>query len=224
MINFCRKAPAGLRVKICGIAAADQGREIATLGADALGFVCASRSPRYVTPACIRAISQQLPPTVARVGVFAGASQEEIRAVVRSAGLTGVQLHGDESPQFCCQLREAIPGIETIKALRVRDRQTLAATAHYEDCVDWLLLDAFDPGQLGGTGRTLDWSLLAGFQPPLPWFLAGGLKPENVGMALSQLSPNGIDLSSGIERSPGDKDLGRAAALFATLANFRPQP
>ena len=222
-MNVCENPPGSLRVKICGITKPDQGRKIAILGASALGFICVQKSPRYVTPERIRAIAQELPARVARIGVFANAPLVEVAATVRASDLTGVQLHGDETPADCRKLRELLPGVELLKAFRVRDRQTLAAIPHYRDCVDAFLLDAFDPQQLGGTGHTLDWMELVDFRPPLPWLLAGGLNPENIGIALERLAPNrpdGIDLSSGIERSPGDKDLERAAALFAALAKL----
>ncbi len=221
IVKLCDKNATNLKVKICGIVDPVQGREIAALGADALGFICVDRSPRYVGPELIRAIGERLPLTVARLGVFASASLAEIVAVVETAGLTGVQLHGSEPPDFCWQLRQALPTREIVKALRVRDRQTLAEAARYQNCVDAILLDAFDPHQLGGTGHTLRWHDLEDFCPPLPWFLAGGLTPENIGAALARLAPSGIDLSSGIERSPGDKDLARAVALFTAIAAWR---
>ena len=224
-MNVRDDLPRTLRVKICGITDPDQGRAIAALGATALGFICARKSPRYATPERIRAIGQGLPARVARIGVFVNSPPAEVAAIARAGNLTGAQLHGDETPAECRALRELLPGVELIKAFRVRDRQTLAAISPYQDCVDTVLLDAFDPQQQGGTGRTLNWTELAGFRPPLPWLLAGGLNPENVGAALAHFSPNypdGIDLSSGIERSPGDKDLERAAALFAALADFEP--
>ncbi|MEO0946679.1 MAG: phosphoribosylanthranilate isomerase [Cyanobacteria bacterium J06641_5] len=212
-----------MRVKICGITDPGQGRAIAALGASALGFICVRKSPRYVAPERIRSIGRELPASIGRIGVFANATPVEIVATVRVSNLTGVQLHGDETPADCQQLQALLPGVELLKAFRVRDRQTLDTIPPYQDCVDTVLLDAFDPTQLGGTGHTLDWKALVDFRPPLPWLLAGGLNPENVGMAIENLSPNrpnGIDLSSGIERSPGDKDLERAAVLFATLAKL----
>lgn len=209
-----------MRVKICGITKEEQGRAIAELGATAIGFICVPASARYVAPERIQEIVKQLPPTVDRIGVFADADRVEISQIVAKGGLTGVQLHGMEPPEFCCQLRQALPGIELIKALKVKTRESLARADAYRDCTDALLLDAYHPQLLGGTGKTLDWSAIASFQPPLPWFLAGGLTPDNIGEALKQLRPDGIDLSSGVERSPGDKDLEKVARLFERL-NFR---
>jgi phosphoribosylanthranilate isomerase len=207
-----------MRVKICGITQPEQGRSIAQLGASALGFICVSASPRYVPPDRIQTIIKGLAPyNPTLIGVFANSSADEICHIVAQAGLTGVQLHGDESPEFCRQLRQSLTGIELIKALRIRTSDNLTTVERYADVVDTLLLDAYHPQQLGGTGQTLDWSSLTSFRPPLPWFLAGGLNPDNVGLALAQIQPDGIDLSSGVERSPGDKDLTLVDRLFAAL-------
>ncbi len=211
-----------MRIKICGITRPDQGQAIARLGATALGFICVPGSPRYVTPEQIRAVVDQLPPHVDSIGVFANASWKEICQTVADAELTSVQLHGDESPDFCHRLRLFLPKVEIIKALRVKtDVETLQAMSLQADAystgVDTLLLDAYHPQMLGGTGQTLDWAMLGQFTPRHPWLLAGGLTPDNVLDALSQIDPSGIDLSSGVERAPGDKDLDRVAQLFNRL-------
>lgn len=207
-----------MRIKICGITQPEQGRSIAELGANALGFICVSASPRYVTPDRIQTIIKGLAPhNPTLIGVFANSSTDEIYRVVAQTGLTGVQLHGGESPAFCQQLRQSLTGIELIKALRIRSPEDLKTVERYNHLVDTVLLDAYHPQQLGGTGKTLDWSSLTSFHPPLPWFLAGGLNPDNVAEALAQIKPDGIDLSSGVERSPGDKDLTLVARLFAAL-------
>lgn len=206
-----------MRIKICGITKAEQGRAIATSGATALGFICVPQSPRYVTPSQIRAIVEQLPATVDKIGVFANATIEEISQTVAIAGLTSVQLHGIESLQFCQQLRQSVLGVEIIKALRVKTPEDLTLADVYTKRVDTLLLDAYHPQMLGGTGKTLDWNALQQFNPRCPWFLAGGLTPENILEALKMVSPSGIDLSSGVEREPGDKDLDKVAQLFEKL-------
>ncbi|MBE9193030.1 phosphoribosylanthranilate isomerase [Gloeocapsopsis crepidinum LEGE 06123] len=208
-----------MRVKICGITKPEQGQAIAQLGATALGFICVPASPRYITATQIQAIVSRIPQHFERIGVFANTTCAEIFQVVTDGDLTGVQLHGEESPEFCTQLRQSLPtGVEIIKALRVRNSQALAQANFYVDCVDTLLLDAYHPQMLGGTGKTIDWITLQQFCPSCPWLLAGGLTPENVNDALNQLKPNGIDLSSGVERAPGDKDLTKVAQLFRQLA------
>ncbi|MGF1538741.1 MAG: phosphoribosylanthranilate isomerase [Elainellaceae cyanobacterium] len=212
-------------VKICGITQADQAVAIAQLGADALGFICVPASRRYVEPEQIEAIAQVLqmqPQTAAvqRVGVFVDVPIDQICHIVDRTQLTGIQLHGDESPEACQHLRRLRPKINVIKALRVRSPETLAAVEAYQDSVDALLLDAFHPQAHGGTGQTLDWSGLKTFRPPVPWLLAGGITPENVATALATAQPDGIDLSSGVERSPGQKDLSKVAQLFHAVADF----
>lgn len=219
-----------LRVKICGITQPAQAAAIVRLGADSLGFICVPQSPRFVNPAQIQAIVSELPihpktgQKVGRIGVFANASLEQITQTI-GAGLTGIQLHGSETPEFCRQVQLALPQIELVKALRIRTPKDLAQIPCYQDAVDMILLDAYieasHPGLLGGTGKTLDWEALRSYKPDCNWLLAGGLTPDNVLVALRQLRPSGIDLSSGVERSPGDKDLRLVAQLFSNLQQWQ---
>jgi len=206
-----------MRVKICGITRRDQGIAIANLGATALGFICVPNTKRYVNPEQIHAVVADIPPTIDCIGVFANSNIEEITEVVSASGLNAIQLHGDESPSFCSNLKQSLPNVEIIKALRVSNIEGLEQALTYSNYVDTLLLDAYDPSQLGGTGKTLDWQILTEFNPPCPWFLAGGLTPDNILTALSQVQPSGIDLSSGVEHAPGDKDLHKVARLFDQL-------
>lgn len=209
-----------MRVKICGITQIEQGKAIVELGADSIGFICVPESPRYISADRLRAIADTLPSKTVKVGVFANHGLTEIVAVVQQAHLSAIQLHGTESPEFCRQLRQAIrPEIELIKAFRLKSSASLAETSAYLDCVDTLLLDAYHPQILGGTGHTIDWQDLVQFKPAIPWLLAGGLTPDNISEALSRLQPDGIDLSSGVERSPGDKDLVKVAQLFEAINN-----
>ena len=209
-----------MRIKICGITKPEQGSKIAKLGATALGFICVKKSPRYVTPSQIKIIVDGLNSSVNNIGVFADAEILDIVRVVEATGITGVQLHGGETPQFCQELKTQLPSnTEIIKAFRIKTKESLAQTAIYTEYVDTLLLDAYHPQMLGGTGKTLNWLDLQQFQPSLPWMLAGGLTPENVTEALSQLKPDGIDLSSGVEQSPGVKDLAKVKQLFQSLTN-----
>ncbi|WP_373541588.1 phosphoribosylanthranilate isomerase [Chamaesiphon sp.] len=206
-----------MRIKICGITTVEQGMEIAHRGATDLGFICVPSSPRYLKLAQLETLVAQLAPVANTVGVFADFSVMTIAHVVGLIQLDTVQLHGSESVEFCQQLRQALPDTEIIKAWRVRSSNDLAAIAAYSKVVDSFLLDAYHPAVLGGTGQTLDWGQLAAFRPSLPWFLAGGLTPDNINSALSQLEPDGIDLSSGVEVSPGNKDLDLVDRLFTNL-------
>ena len=207
-------------IKICGITKLDQAQAIAQMGVDALGFICVSSSPRYINPTAIGQITSSLlsaQPEIARlseldlIGVFLNSSISEISETVALAGLNAVQLHGDESPEFCDQLRSHLsathPKIRLIKALRVKDQSGLEKANLFSNVVDAVLLDAYDPHMAGGTGKTLDWQMLRDFRPACDWWLAGGLSPENVADAIALLHPKGLDVSSGVERSAGDKDL-----------------
>jgi phosphoribosylanthranilate isomerase len=207
-----------LRIKICGITQPAQGQAIAALGVNALGFICVPASPRYVSPAQIRQVSDQLLPTVSRIGVFMDADVETMVQTATIGQLTSIQLHGVETEAICTELRDRLPEIELIKAFRVRSGWELEMAAAYAPAVDWLLLDAYHPDLGGGTGKTIDWQTLAAFKPDKPWFLAGGLNPANINQALSLTQPNGIDLSSGVEHAPGDKNINAVNALLTQLS------
>ncbi|PZV04279.1 MAG: phosphoribosylanthranilate isomerase [Leptolyngbya sp.] len=209
-----------MRVKICGITQPEQAIAIARHGATHLGFICVPQSPRYLPPAAIAEITQALDAAgvvTKTVGVFADASLAEMSATVRQANLSHIQLHGQETLDQCQQLLAELPGVFLIKAIRVRTVVDLVRAETYAPYVDALLLDAYHPDQLGGTGLTLDWDALVSFRPTCPWMLAGGLTPENVSTALSTLNPGGIDLSSGVEQQPGVKDLALVHQLFEQL-------
>ncbi|MBD2178242.1 phosphoribosylanthranilate isomerase [Pseudanabaena sp. FACHB-1998] len=218
-------------IKICGITKLDQAQAIAQMGVEALGFICVSSSPRYISPLQIGQITSSLPTleprvgqrvtTLELIGVFLNASPEEIFQTLIQGGLNGVQLHGDESPEFCSELRSHLDKtninrqIKLIKALRVKNAEGLAQAQIYSDVVDTILLDAYDPQMAGGTGKTIDWQMLRDFRPRCPWWLAGGLSPENVKQAIALVSPDGLDVSSGVERSAGDKDLFKVEQFLA---------
>jgi phosphoribosylanthranilate isomerase len=208
-----------MRIKICGITTVEQGLAIAQMGATDLGFICVPSSPRYLSLTRLHPLVDKLGKVANTVGVFADFSVATIEQVVALTNLHTVQLHGNESVEFCRQLRQALPDTELIKAWRVRSSSDLAKIQLYSEVVDGLLLDAYHPDALGGTGQTLDWQQLVAFTPPIPWLLAGGLTPDNIELALSQLHPDGIDLSSGVEVSPGNKNLALVERLFVNLTN-----
>jgi phosphoribosylanthranilate isomerase len=207
-----------MRIKICGITTVEQGIEIARMGATDLGCICVPSSPRYLNLTQLVELVGKLGEAANTVGVFADFSVATIAHVVALSDLASVQLHGTESIEFCQELRQALPvDTEIIKAWRIRSSSDLALIQTYSPVVDSLLLDAYHPDALGGTGQTLDWQTLAAFAPPIPWLLAGGLTPDNIGTALSQLHPDGVDLSSGVEVAPGSKDLALVDRLFTNL-------
>ena len=185
-----------VRVKICGITNLADALVAARAGADALGFVFAE-SPRRVRAEEARDIISQLPPYV---GVFVDEGVEVVRRTVADTGLGAVQLHGSEGPEVAASL----PPLACLKAFRIRSRVDLEALARYR--VQGYLVDAFVPGRTGGTGKTIDWDLLADFQAPGPLILSGGLTPENVAEAVRRVRPYAVDVSSGVEAEPGRKD------------------
>jgi len=197
-----------LRIKICGITNVSDALTAVDAGADALGFMFYERSKRYVTPDAVAEIVEQLPPFVMRVGVFVDPSAETVNETTSTCGITALQFHGSESPEFCGQF-----GLPVIKAFRILDKSSLDALPQYQTSA-WLL-DSDVPGQVGGTGKKFDWSLAQqATRLGRPVILAGGLTPENVATAVREVRPYGVDVSSGVELAPGRKDAHRVKAFI----------
>jgi phosphoribosylanthranilate isomerase len=189
-----------VKIKICGITRAEDAFAAIEAGADALGFMFYAASPRCITPTQAAPILRALPPFVAKVGVFVDAAEVDVRSVIEECGIDTLQFHGQETPDYCRRFQQKV-----IKAFRMRDASSLAATADYAQ--ETWLLDSYVPGKPGGTGETFNWALAA--QAVLRGgrvLLAGGLTPENVGSAIQQVNPFGVDVSSGVESAPGVKD------------------
>jgi phosphoribosylanthranilate isomerase len=193
-----------VRVKICGITNLDDARLAARMGADALGFNFYEKSVRFVTPASAAEMITQLVEPVDKVGVFVNHTIDEILTAVDLASLDAVQLHGDESPQFITDLRGRC-GCRIIKALRVSPDFDPGGSVDYQ--ADGILLDGYSTNARGGTGETFDWNVakLTSKLVPQLW-LAGGLTPENVWMAVTQVRPHAVDACSSLESAPGVKD------------------
>lgn len=186
-------------VKICGIRSLEDARAALAAGADLLGLNFVPASPRYLDPAAARELARALD-GAPLVGVFADAAAEEVRRIAARVGLAALQFHGAEAPAYCRGWTKP-----TIKALAARPGEDLAArAAAYE--TDFILLDSWVPGRApGGTGIPLDAAAIRGV-PPERLFLAGGLRPETVGDLVRRCRPHGVDVASGVERSPGVKD------------------
>jgi len=188
------------RVKICGITNLADAQVAVEAGADALGFNFYEKSPRFVPTRSAAEISRALPPFTLRVGIFVNPSEELVLHAISECGLNLLQFHGDEPPEFCTQF-----GLMSMKAFRVRDAESLTELPKYQ--TDAWLLDAYSSDTFGGTGEAFNWNLAIEAQKlGKPVFLAGGLTPENINEAIQKVRPFGVDVSSGVESSPGQKD------------------
>jgi phosphoribosylanthranilate isomerase len=199
------------RIKICGITNVADGLAAAEAGADMIGLMFYDKSPRHITlPAAVE-ISRALPPFVVRVGVFANPTEEEVLRAIADCGVTMLQFHGEEPPEFCTQF-----GVMSMKAFRIRDAKTLEELPNYT--TDAYLLDAYSAGARGGTGEKFNWEIaIEAQQFGKPIFLAGGLTPENVAKAVIQVEPFGVDVSSGVESGPGKKDHAKVRAFIEAV-------
>ena len=200
-------------IKICGITNLEDALVALDAGADALGFNCYVPSPRYIQPDAAQRIIEKLPATILTVGVFVNEkSPESVASVADKVGLGAVQLHGDETPEFCRQLANRY----VIKAMSVGSEFDSQRVKDYE--VTAIMLDAFDRKLRGGTGQVIDWSIARRTKELVAkLFLAGGLSVANVRQAIAEVGPFGIDACSSLEISPGKKDAGRVRA-FVTAA------
>jgi len=199
------------RIKICGITRLEDALAASSLGADAVGFVFYDKSPRFIEPAKAASIIRQLPPFVSAVGLFVNPTETYIGEVLKTVPLGVVQLHGDETPEFCEAQRRRV-----LKAIPINGADDLDKAKRYP-CP--LLLDAkAPPGVYGGTGARFDWSLLQGFRHDFPLTLAGGLDTGNVREALAIRQWFALDVSSGVESAPGIKDAEKMREFFAAVS------
>jgi len=204
-------------VKICGLTRKRDAALAVKLGAWALGVIFAPESPRLVDVEKAAGILAAAPAGVERIGVFINAAAGEITAKVESCGLTAVQLHGDESPEFCREVRR-LAGVRVIKAIRVGNAESLNGVVRFD--TDYLLLDTYHPGRRGGTGQVFDWNLAAALSEELRTgrlILSGGLNPDNIVEAARAVEPFAFDVSSGVESAAGIKDRARLRRLFDEL-------
>ena len=189
-----------IRVKVCGITNSEDALCAVRLGASALGFVFYEKSPRFVTPAEAGEIIRRLPPFVTKVGVFVNAEADYLREARDIAGFDVYQFHGDETPEFCAAFGE-----DYIKAIRVKDTNSLDVVKLYD--TDAFLFDAYSPDAYGGTGENFSWDVLSGRKLEDKFvILSGGLNSDNVRDAIRAVDPYAVDVSSGVESSPGVKD------------------
>lgn len=202
-----------VRVKICGITNAADALAAVEAGADALGFVFYEESPRSVTPETAADIIRGLPPFVSTVGLFVNADIGFVNAVSEKCRLDRVQLHGDESPDFCRRVERPV-----VKVIRIRGEESLLAMKDYH--VSAFLLDAYSPRAYGGTGLTFNWELARNAKKFGPMILAGGLTAANVREGVVQVQPYAVDVSSGVEASPGRKDPAKVKEFIKRAKGF----
>jgi phosphoribosylanthranilate isomerase len=210
-----------VNAKICGLSTPEALAAAVRGGASHLGFVFFAKSPRNLDPDQAAALMLHAPDHVGKVGVFVDPDEALVERAVK-AGLTGVQLHGEESPERTAAIR-ARYGVEVWKAIPVRARGDLLAAARYRGAVDRILYDAKTPKGAdlpGGMGLRFDWTLLDGFDHPLPWALSGGLDVENIADAVGISGARLLDVSSGVERAPGVKDVDKIAAFLQAVARL----
>lgn len=204
-------------VKICGITNLDDASAAVAAGADLLGFNFYKPSPRYITPQHAREIVQQFPNVVLKVGVFVNEELDEVQTIMREAGLGALQLHGDESPDYCSKF----PGWYVIKTFAVTDTFDVQAAEAYD--VDAIMLDTKHNHLRGGTGRVFDWSVARQAALTIPkLYLAGGLSPENVENAIKTVRPYAVDACSALEERPGKKNHDRMRVFINTVRRAAP--
>jgi len=189
-----------IKVKICGITNINDAYSAAECGVDALGFIFYPKSQRYVAPAEAKEMIQKLPSEIIRVGVFVNHEIQEVKEIAQFCGLDLIQLHGDESPEYCAQF----PISSLIKAVFCQTEEEIRELRNYP--VAAILMDARDAGHYGGTGKNSDWRLAIKVKEMYPLILAGGLNRKNIGEAIGRVRPHAVDINSGAEISPGKKD------------------
>jgi phosphoribosylanthranilate isomerase len=199
------------QVKICGVTSVADALAAAGAGADMIGLMFYDQSPRHVSLTTAVEISRALPPFVLRVGVFVNPAEELVLRAIGDCHLSLLQFHGDEPSEFCTQF-----GVMSMKALRVRDAESLKTLENYH--TEAFLLDAYSKAGFGGTGEKFNWKLAVAAQKfGKPIFLAGGLTPESVADAVKQVRPFAVDVSSGVESAPGKKDVAKVRAFIQAV-------
>ena len=202
---------------MCGTTRSEDAKAAVEMGIDALGFIFFEKSPRNISLDSAADIIRQLPPFVARGGVFVNKRVEQIKEIVDTCGLTHLQLHGEESASMCLDLKRWNPSLSICKAFRVGDDSHDINVEPYKNCVDSILFDTYVKGVKGGTGLHFDWSLIENIPVIAPFILAGGLTADNISSALRLVSPYAIDVNSGVEDEPGVKNHQKLLAFITEV-------
>ena len=208
-------------VKICGITTVHQALQIAELGVDAIGVISVKESPRYVTPKIKKEIFRNLEknfPEIKRVSVVKNIPLELICTNYLDSENV-IQLHGDEDLSYCKILRKEVPEVEIWKAFRIKNRKDIKEIEYFTNFIDTILLDSWNEKSYGGTGIRIKYENLEGLKFTKPWLLAGGISIDWLKQILNDIKPNGIDISSSIEISPGIKDLNKIKKILNLIKN-----
>jgi phosphoribosylanthranilate isomerase len=200
-----------MEIKICGITNMEDAVMVYAYGADALGFIFYEKSPRYVSPEKAMRVIRNLPDDISKVGVFVNHDIPAVREIYDFCGLDLIQLHGDESPQYCREFPQSI----LIKAISPGSEEDLGIVEQY--VVKAIMIDARESGLYGGTGRKSNWELAARLKEMHPLVLSGGLNPGNILPAIRTVLPDAVDVNSGVELSPGKKDPKKVQSIIETV-------
>ena len=202
-----------IKVKICGTTSLKDAFLAVESGADAIGFIFYKMSPRNISQKEAKEIILQLPPFIETVGVFVNETSDKINRIAEQCKLNSIQLHGEESPALCRRVKRKV-----IKAFRVKNADSLKSVASYD--VSGFLLDSYNDGSKGGSGQVFDWNLALRVKKQGPVILAGGLNPYNIFTAIHRVKPYGVDVCSGVEKSPGIKDHEKIREFIKSVRRF----
>lgn len=204
--------------KICGLKTPETVKAAVENGADFVGFNFFQKTPRYAAPEIAAALGRALPGEVVKTGLFVDDEDARIAAILAAVPLDLLQLHGSETPERVAAIKARF-GLPVMKVIKVRDAADIARARDYESVADRLLFDAQPPATLknampGGNAVSFDWTLLKGFRSPLPWMLSGGLNPQNLAEAVRESGAKAVDVSSGVEDRPGEKNPSKIKAFL----------
>ena len=208
-------------VKICGITSVEQAIQVAKLGTNAIGIISVDESPRYISPEKKKEIFKSLKdlyPNIDRVSVVKDSPIDSIiKSFLGEPNETIIQLHGDEDIDYCQKLKQQIPNVGLWKAFRIKNKKDLDKIKPYENFIDAILLDSWNKETYGGSGKRIKQKYLEDLSFSKPWWIAGGVSTEWIGEILKNIKPNGIDISSSIEISPGIKDLEKTKQIIKKI-------
>jgi len=206
-----------MKIKVCGLKYSDNILEVSKLDVDMLGFIFYKKSPRFVENSLTLEILEKIPKNIEKIGVFVNSSTEEIKDIVLKYKLTGVQLHGNETPEECKLLKD---GLLVIKSFLIKDDFDFSVLEAYQYCCDYFLFDTYTK-DYGGSGKKFDWNLLNSYKLSTPFFLSGGISIDDVELICNFSHPKffGIDINSKFEISPGLKDVEKISNFINLIKN-----